>query len=129
MKASIDPTVCLGYANCVIEADRVFDIDESTEQAVVLLSVIPRDLEEATRRAAASCPVSAIRPERTTKGLAARVDRGYQLTQAWAKASPAPAPPCSNNATDAAMARIRDRGRRPQELVGLFGELSQEPSV
>ena len=63
MKASIDPTVCLGYANCVIEADRVFDIDESTDQALVLLSVIPADLEEATRRAAASCPVSAIRLE------------------------------------------------------------------
>jgi ferredoxin len=60
MKAHIDLGKCEGYANCVIEADRVFDIDEATGQAVVLLPAIGADLVDEVHRARASCPVQAI---------------------------------------------------------------------
>jgi ferredoxin len=58
MRTSVALSLCPGYANCVIEADRLFDVDESTERAVVLLLVVAPDLEDDARRAAASCPVS-----------------------------------------------------------------------
>jgi ferredoxin len=60
MRARIDLAACEGYANCVIEADRVFDIDQATGQAVLLMPVIPDDLAEEVRRAQAKCPVRAI---------------------------------------------------------------------
>ncbi|MFI5612633.1 ferredoxin [Amycolatopsis sp. NPDC051903] len=61
MKAHIDLTRCDGYANCVLEADRVFDVDESTGQAVLLLADIPGELAGDARRARESCPAQAIR--------------------------------------------------------------------
>lgn len=60
MKAQIDLDRCQGYANCVLEADQVFDIDDATGQAVALLPVIPAGVADEVRRAAASCPVQAI---------------------------------------------------------------------
>ena len=60
MKVSVDVNVCQGYANCVIEADAIFDIDEETGKAVVIQETIPDDLAEDARRAVESCPVSAI---------------------------------------------------------------------
>ena len=43
MNTRIDLAKCDGYANCVVEADEVFDIDEATGQAVVLLPTIPAE--------------------------------------------------------------------------------------
>lgn len=60
MRAVVDVGTCQGYANCVVEADGIFDLDEETEKAVVLVPLVPDDLVEDARRAAASCPVSAI---------------------------------------------------------------------
>jgi ferredoxin len=60
VRAIVNLATCQGYANCVVEAERVFDIDEDTEKAVVLVDTVPTDLEEDARRAAASCPVGAI---------------------------------------------------------------------
>jgi ferredoxin len=60
MRAVVDLATCQGYANCVVEADQIFDLDEDTEKAVVLVDLVPEDLAEDARRAAASCPVSAI---------------------------------------------------------------------
>jgi ferredoxin len=60
MKAVVDLSKCQGYANCVIEADSVFDIDDETGKATVLVDQVPPDLVEDARRAAASCPVGAI---------------------------------------------------------------------
>lgn len=52
-------SLCQGYANCVIEADDVFDVDD--EGAVVLLV---NEIEESDRdrveAAARSCPVNAL---------------------------------------------------------------------
>jgi ferredoxin len=60
MKVSVDTETCQGYANCVVEADAIFDIDEDTGKAVVLQATVPDDLVEAARAAVASCPVDAI---------------------------------------------------------------------
>ncbi|WP_217562263.1 ferredoxin [Streptomyces sp. GbtcB6] len=63
MNVKIDLGKCDGYANCVIEADRVFDIDDGTGQAVLLTAIIGPELADEVRRAQARCPVQAIRLE------------------------------------------------------------------
>lgn len=60
MKARVDLSKCQGYANCILEADGIFDLDEETGKAVVLVDEVPQGLAEDAQRAAASCPVSAI---------------------------------------------------------------------
>ncbi|MBO0874140.1 MAG: ferredoxin [Pseudonocardia sp.] len=60
MKAHIDLDKCEGYANCVLNADRVFDIDDGTGQAVVLMAEIPVELSEEVQLAEMSCPARAI---------------------------------------------------------------------
>jgi ferredoxin len=54
-----DPAACQGYANCVVAADDVYDIDD--DGIVVLLR---GEVEESDRArvetAARSCPVSAL---------------------------------------------------------------------
>jgi ferredoxin len=59
MKAHIDLDKCQGYANCVLATD-VFDIDDGTGQAFVLLADIPAALTDEVRRAESSCPAQAI---------------------------------------------------------------------
>lgn len=63
IRAVVDPDKCQGYANCVIEADAIFDIDESGT-AIVLVDLVPPDLAADAQRAAASCPSGAIRIEK-----------------------------------------------------------------
>jgi ferredoxin len=63
MEIRIDLTKCEGYANCVIEADEVFDLDDESGQASVHRTDIPAELAEAVRRAEASCPAQAIQVE------------------------------------------------------------------
>jgi ferredoxin len=54
-----DLTACQGYANCVIAAPDVYDIDD--DGVVVLLKDdIPADELARVREAARSCPVSAL---------------------------------------------------------------------
>ncbi|HEY2056169.1 MAG TPA: ferredoxin [Solirubrobacterales bacterium] len=60
MKVRVDLATCQGYANCVVEADAIFDIDDETGKAIVLQETVPEDLAEAVRAAVASCPVDAI---------------------------------------------------------------------
>ncbi|HEY1275590.1 MAG TPA: ferredoxin [Thermoleophilaceae bacterium] len=60
MRAVVDLNVCQGYANCVIEASQIFDIDEDTDKAVVLVDAVPDEALDDVRRAVAACPVSAI---------------------------------------------------------------------
>lgn len=51
--------LCQGYANCVIEADDVFDVDD--EGTVVLLSTeVPEADRERVEAAARTCPVNAL---------------------------------------------------------------------
>lgn len=60
MKVSVAIDTCQGYANCVVEADAIFDIDDETGKAIVLQETVPDELAEDARRAAESCPVEAI---------------------------------------------------------------------
>jgi ferredoxin len=60
VKVHVDLARCEGYANCLIEAEGVFGIDDATGQAVLLLPDIPAELADAVRRARASCPAQAI---------------------------------------------------------------------
>ena len=60
MKIIADIEACQGYANCVIEAPDVFDIDESSAKVIVLNATPTPDLVDDVRRAAASCPVKAL---------------------------------------------------------------------
>jgi ferredoxin len=60
VKIIADLEACQGYANCVIEAPDVFDIDESSAKVVVLQATPTPDLLDDVRRAAAACPVKAL---------------------------------------------------------------------
>lgn len=63
MRVRVDTGTCQGYANCLVEAPQVLDLDEDTGKAIVLTDPVPPSLHEAARRAEASCPTSAIRIE------------------------------------------------------------------
>lgn len=57
-----DAGACQGYANCVIGADDVFDIDDDGV-VVVLRDTIDEADRERVATAARSCPVSALTVE------------------------------------------------------------------
>jgi ferredoxin len=63
MKVTVDLEKCNAYANCVIEAPGVFDIDDATGLATVLQEEPPEDLREQVQSAARLCPVQAITVE------------------------------------------------------------------
>ena len=60
MKAQVDLIKCQGYANCIMEAPEIFDLDEETNKAIVLVEEIGPEQEDEARRAEESCPVRAI---------------------------------------------------------------------
>jgi ferredoxin len=60
VKIIADLEACQGYANCVIEAPDVFDIDDSSAKVVILQATPTPDLMDDVRRAAAACPVKAL---------------------------------------------------------------------
>jgi ferredoxin len=62
MKVYADLDTCEGYANCVIAAPDVFDVDDSG--VVVVLDAHPGEAErETVEEAVRSCPVAALRIE------------------------------------------------------------------
>lgn len=61
-RISADLGLCQGYANCVIEAEDVFDIDDDGT-VVVLRSEIPEPERARVEAAARSCPVNALTVE------------------------------------------------------------------
>ncbi len=60
MRVTVDLSRCQGYANCVLAAPDIFDLDDETSQAIVLEPSPPADRYEAARQAEAGCPVQAI---------------------------------------------------------------------
>lgn len=60
MKVTVDQSVCREYANCVIESPDVFDLDDESGKAVVLVAEPDPSQFDEVRAAAASCPVKAI---------------------------------------------------------------------
>jgi ferredoxin len=63
VKIVLDEEACMGYANCVIEAPDLFDIDEDTDKAVVLVETPEGDQVTAAREAVRVCPAVALRLE------------------------------------------------------------------
>lgn len=62
-KVSLDLNLCQGYANCLIEAPALFDIDEDTDKAI-LLNDSPGDEFRAQAEASVrGCPARAIAVE------------------------------------------------------------------
>lgn len=59
MKVSVDLSKCNGYANCVDQADDIFDLDDKGH-AVVLVTSPDKDRAAAVWQAARLCPVRAI---------------------------------------------------------------------
>jgi ferredoxin len=60
VKISINQSTCSGYANCVVAAPEVFDLDGVTGKAVVLEANPESGLEDEVREAARVCPVGAV---------------------------------------------------------------------
>lgn len=60
MRVVVDLNTCQGYANCVVEAPDLFDVDDDTGKAVVLVDTFAADLADDAQRAMDNCPVSAI---------------------------------------------------------------------
>ncbi len=60
MRIELDLTKCQGYANCVVEAPELFDLDETSNKAVLLVEHVSPDLAAAAQQAEANCPVRAI---------------------------------------------------------------------
>jgi ferredoxin len=63
VKVTVDLDKCNAYANCVIEAPDVFDIDDATGLATVLQEQPGEDQREKVQSAARLCPVQAITVE------------------------------------------------------------------
>lgn len=55
----VDLEACQGYANCVVAADDVFDIDDDGK-VVVLVDEIAESERARVQAAARTCPVSAL---------------------------------------------------------------------
>ena len=59
MRIVVDRSKCQGYANCLLAADDVFDLDDSGV-AVVKDEHPPRERLAAVQEAVRTCPVQAI---------------------------------------------------------------------
>lgn len=63
MKLVLDIDACMGYANCIIEAPELFDIDEETDKAVILVEAPDDSFRATAERAVRVCPAVALRIE------------------------------------------------------------------
>ena len=60
MKTKIDYDLCMGDRNCHKVCPEVFAYDEDQMISSVLVDIVPAELEEKVRRAAAECAPGAI---------------------------------------------------------------------
>lgn len=56
----LDLDLCQGYANCVIAAPEIFDIDDTRGVAILLAPHPPVAQREAAEEAVRNCPTEAI---------------------------------------------------------------------
>ena len=59
MKVHVDPEVCAGFGVCLGLCPEMFELHDDG-YAVVLVSEVPRELEDAVRQAVTQCPSNAI---------------------------------------------------------------------
>jgi ferredoxin len=60
MRAKVDVNLCQGHSLCSWTAPEIFQPDAEDGRAIVQLDVIPAEVEQSARDAAANCPESAI---------------------------------------------------------------------
>ena len=60
MRVSVDPAICQGHTLCNLAAPQVFLLAEDDGHAYVASEEVPSELEDAVRKAAATCPEGAI---------------------------------------------------------------------
>jgi len=60
MRIEVDLSRCQGYGNCVLAAPDLFDLDDASGTALVLVERPGAGREDAAREAARACPVQAI---------------------------------------------------------------------
>ena len=58
MKVIVDQETCIGCMLCTQSCPEIFGMDG--DKAKVLVDVVPKDMEECSKRAAEGCPVTAI---------------------------------------------------------------------
>ena len=58
MKARVDPDICIGCTLCTQTCPEVFRMEG--DKSVAYVSPVPNKIEDACRKAADDCPVSAI---------------------------------------------------------------------
>jgi len=58
MKAKVDPDACIGCGLCVTTCPQVYRMED--DKAIVYIKVVPKDAEEACKKAVDECPVTAI---------------------------------------------------------------------
>ena len=58
MKAKIDADACIGCSLCVTTCPEVYKMED--DKAVVFVSVVPEGAEDACKKGAEDCPVTAI---------------------------------------------------------------------
>jgi len=63
VRVTVDLTKCNAYANCLMEAPEVFDLDGETGLVTVLQEQPPDELRARVEAAARVCPVQAIAVE------------------------------------------------------------------
>ncbi len=59
MKVVVDPNICMGCGICESTAPQVFQLNDDNV-AIVLVDVVPPDLEADVRQAVDDCPEQAI---------------------------------------------------------------------
>ena len=59
MKVRVDAEVCAGFGVCLGLCPEVFELHDDG-YAIVLVSEVPQELEDAVRQAASQCPANAI---------------------------------------------------------------------
>jgi ferredoxin len=60
MKVKIDYDLCMGDGNCAKLCPQVFEFDDDQLISRVLVEVVPPELEDLVRRAAAECAPGAV---------------------------------------------------------------------
>ncbi|WP_338055667.1 ferredoxin [Streptosporangium subroseum] len=60
MHVKLDTQNCQAYANCLLTAPEVFDLDEESGIAIILQENPPENLRAVVEEAVRSCPVQAL---------------------------------------------------------------------
>ena len=60
MKVRVDPDKCQGHTLCAMAAPEAFKLSDFDGHATAVFEIVPAELEQAVRDAAATCPEQAI---------------------------------------------------------------------